>query len=101
MTVNGQPVDEQIEPRTHLADFLRERGGLTGTNLGCEHGVCGACTLEIDGAPARSCIVYAVACEGAAVRTLEGYAGAPLMAALREAFAAQHAVQCGYCTPAM
>ncbi|HWI98468.1 MAG TPA: 2Fe-2S iron-sulfur cluster-binding protein, partial [Burkholderiales bacterium] len=65
MTVNGQPVDEQVEPRTHLADFLRESGGLTGTNLGCEHGVCGACTLEIDGAPARSCITFAAACEGA------------------------------------
>jgi carbon-monoxide dehydrogenase small subunit len=101
LTVNGQPVDELIEPRTHLADFLRESAGLTGTNLGCEHGVCGACTLEIDGAPARSCITFAVACEGAAVRTIEGFAEDPVMAELRAAFTAEHALQCGYCTPGM
>src|SRR3954464_14020541 len=101
MTVNGQPVDEQVEPRTHLADFLRENGGLTGTNLGCEHGVCGACTIEIDGAPARSCITFAVACEGASVRTIEGFSEDPVMAELRAAFTAEHALQCGYCPPGM
>ncbi len=101
LQVNGQPVDEAVEPRTHLADFLRERLGLTGTNLGCEHGVCGACTVEIDGAPARSCITYAVACEGASVRSIEGFADDPVMAELRAAFTAEHALQCGYCTPGM
>jgi carbon-monoxide dehydrogenase small subunit len=101
LTVNGRPVEAQVEPRTHLADFLRESQGLTGTNLGCEHGVCGACTIEIDGAPARSCITYAVACDGAAVRTIEGYADDPVMAELRAAFTAEHALQCGYCTPGM
>jgi carbon-monoxide dehydrogenase small subunit len=101
ITVNGQRVEAQVEPRTHLADFLREAQGLTGTNLGCEHGVCGACTLEIDGAPARSCITYAVACDGASVRTIEGFGEDPVMAQLREAFTAEHALQCGYCTPGM
>ena len=100
-TVNAKPVTAAVEPRLQLAEFLREHLALTGTHRGCEHGVCGACTLEIDGAPARSCIVYAVACEGAAVRTIEGYAGDPVMAALREAFSAEHALQCGYCTPGM
>src|SRR5436305_13244191 len=101
MTVNGRRVEAQVEPRTSLADFLREREGLTGTNLGCEHGVCGACTIEIDGAPARSCIAYAVACDGAEVRTIEGFAEDAVMAELREAFTAEHALQCGYCTPGM
>src|SRR4026207_1155731 len=101
MTVNGQPGDGPAEPRTRLADFLRENGGLTGTNLGCEHGVCGACTLEIDGAPARSCITLAVACEGEGVRTSEGFNGDPVMEQLRAAFTAEHALQCGYCTPGM
>jgi carbon-monoxide dehydrogenase small subunit len=101
ITVNGQRIEAQVEPRTHLADFLREARGLTGTNLGCEHGVCGACTLEIDGAPARSCITYAVACDGASVRSIEGFGDDPVMAQLREAFTAEHALQCGYCTPGM
>ena len=101
LTVNGARVEADVEPRTHLADFLREQLNLTGTNLGCEHGVCGACTLEIDGAPARSCITYAVACEGAAIRTIEGFDDDPVMAQLREAFTAEHALQCGYCTPGM
>jgi aerobic carbon-monoxide dehydrogenase small subunit len=101
LTVNGAKVEASVEPRTHLADFLREEGGLTGTNLGCEHGVCGACTLEIDGAPARSCITFAVACDGAAVRTIEGFAEDPVMTELRAAFTAEHALQCGYCTPGM
>ena len=101
LTVNGKPVQADVEPRTHLADFLREHCLLTGTNLGCEHGVCGACTLEIDGAPARSCITYAAACDGASVRTIEDFEADPVMTALREAFTAEHALQCGYCTPGM
>ena len=101
LLVNGRPVKAEVEPRTHLADFLRERLSLTGTNLGCEHGVCGACTLEIDGAPARSCITWAVACDGASVRTIEDFDDDPVMAELREAFTAEHALQCGYCTPGM
>ena len=78
-----------VEPRTHLADFLREQLRLTGTHLGCEHGVCGACTVLIDGAPARSCITFAVACDGAEVRTIEGFDDDALMARLREAFYAR------------
>jgi carbon-monoxide dehydrogenase small subunit len=101
LTVNGAVVAREVEPRLQLADFLREHLGLTGTHVGCEHGVCGACTLEIDGAPARSCIAYAVACEGANVRTIEGFRDDPVMAQLREAFSAEHALQCGYCTPGM
>ncbi len=101
LTVNGQRIEAEVEPRTHLADFLRESQGLTGTNLGCEHGVCGACTIEIDGAPSRSCITYAVACDGATVNTIEGFDDDPVMAQLRDAFTAEHALQCGYCTPGM
>ena len=101
LQVNGQPVSAAVEPRTHLADFLREHEGLTGTHLGCEHGVCGACTVEIDGAPARSCIQFAVRCEGAAVRTIEGFDDDTVMRQLRAAFSAEHALQCGYCTPGM
>jgi len=101
LTVNGRPVAAEVEPRTSLADYLREGEGLTGTNLGCEHGVCGACTIEIDGAPARSCITLAVACEGASVRTIEGFYEDPVMEELRQAFTAEHALQCGYCTPGM
>ena len=101
LTVNAKQVQADVEPRMHLADFLREQQLLTGTNLGCEHGVCGACTLEIDGAPARSCITYAVACDGASVCTIEGFDGDPVMVQLREAFTAEHALQCGYCTPGM
>ena len=99
--VNARRVEGAPEPRTHLADFLRERLHLTGTHLGCEHGVCGACTVLIDGAPTRSCIAFAAACDGAVVRTIEGFANDPLMNALREAFTRRHALQCGYCTPGM
>jgi carbon-monoxide dehydrogenase small subunit len=101
LTVNGRAVSAGVEPRTHLADFLREQLRLTGTHLGCEHGVCGACTIEIDGAPQRSCITFAAGCEGAAVRTVEGFDDDAVMAALRAAFKAEHALQCGYCTPGM
>lgn len=101
LQVNGEVVQAEIEPRLSLADFLRDHLGLTGTHLGCEHGVCGACTVSIDGAIARSCINLAVANVAAKVRTIEGYDDDPLMAALRAAFSAQHALQCGYCTPGM
>jgi carbon-monoxide dehydrogenase small subunit len=101
LDINGRKVKAEIEPRLNLADFLREHQFLTGTHVGCEHGVCGACTVLLDGAPARSCITYAVACDGAAVTTIEGLEGDPVMAELREAFSDHHALQCGYCTPGM
>ena len=88
LTVNGESVTADVEPRTHLADFLRETRLLTGTHLGCEHGVCGACTLLIDGAPARSCIAFAVACDGADVRTIEGLENDAITVRLRAAFTA-------------
>ena len=101
LTVNGESVTAEVEPRTHLADFLREDRLLTGTHLGCEHGVCGACTLLINGAPARSCITFAVACEGADIRTIEGLENDATIVRLRDAFTADHGLQCGYCTPGM
>jgi carbon-monoxide dehydrogenase small subunit len=101
LTVNGRPIADEIEPRTHLADFLREKMNLTGTHLRCEQGVCGACTLLIDGQPARSCITYAVMCDGAEVTTIEGLDDDPAMVALRRAFSQEHGLQCGFCTPAM
>jgi carbon-monoxide dehydrogenase small subunit len=101
LTVNGRAVTGAAEPRTHLADFLRESQLLTGTHLGCEHGVCGACTLLIDGAPARSCITYAIACEGAEITTIEGLDDDQVTGELRAAFSREHALQCGYCTPGM
>ena len=101
LTVNGAAVSAQVEPRLHLADFLREDCLLTGTHIGCEHGVCGACTILLDGAPARSCIAFAAACEGADVRTIEGLEDDPITQRLRAAFTAEHALQCGYCTPGM
>jgi carbon-monoxide dehydrogenase small subunit len=90
-----------LEPRTHLADFLRDNLNLTGTHLGCEHGVCGACTLLLDDMPARSCITYAVACDGARVTTIEGLDDDEITTELRAAFTREHALQCGYCTPGM
>lgn len=101
LTLNGETVTKPAEPRTHLADFLREDHLLTGTHLGCEQGVCGACTLYVDGRPVRSCITFATSCEGADVRSIEGFEADPLMARLRAAFTAHHALQCGYCTPGM
>ncbi len=101
LDVNAERVTGEVSPRTHLADFLREQVGLTGTHIGCEHGVCGACTVEIDGEIARSCITFAAVCEGAKVRTIEGFDDDPLMVRLRAAFTAEHALQCGYCTPGM
>lgn len=101
LTVNGQAVRADIEPRTNLADFLRDHLTLTGTHTGCEHGVCGACTVLIDGAPARSCITFAAACDGADVTTIEGLDTDPVTAVLRQQFSAHHGLQCGYCTPGM
>jgi carbon-monoxide dehydrogenase small subunit len=101
LVVNGRNLRGAVEPRTHLADFLREELQLTATHLRCEQGVCGACTILIDGAPARSCITYAVMCEGAEVTTLEGLEHDPVTARLRAAFAAEHGLQCGFCTPGM
>jgi carbon-monoxide dehydrogenase small subunit len=101
LTVNGRKIQALVEPRTHLADFLREHCRLTGTHLGCEHGVCGACTVLIDGEPARACIAYAVACDGLSIETIEGFDGDPIMRQLREAFSREHALQCGFCTSGM
>jgi carbon-monoxide dehydrogenase small subunit len=101
LTVNQRAVQALAEPRTNLADFVREKLDLTGTHLGCEHGVCGACTVLLDGVPARSCITYAVACEGADVTTIEGLDEDGVTTELRAAFTREHALQCGYCTPGM
>ena len=99
LTVNGALVSAEVEPRRTLADFLRDDLGLTGTHVGCEHGVCGACTVLIDGASARSCITFAVQVDGASVETVESMAPDgglhPIMAAMREC----HGLQCGFCTP--
>ena len=99
--INGVAITDDVPPRLSLADFLRERRNLTGTHLGCEHGVCGACTVLVDGEPARSCLMLAVACDDRSVETIEGFAGDPVVAALRRTFHERHALQCGYCTPAM
>jgi carbon-monoxide dehydrogenase small subunit len=101
ITVNGHLVSASVEPRTHLADFLRDTLNLTGTHLGCEHGVCGACTLLLDDMPVRSCITYAAACDGSRVTTIEGLDNDEIATELRAAFTREHALQCGYCTPAM
>jgi carbon-monoxide dehydrogenase small subunit len=101
LTINGAETADDIPPRLLLADYLRERRNLTGTHLGCEHGVCGACTVLVDGAPARSCLMLAVACDEHAVTTIEGFADDRVMATLRDAFHRHHGLQCGFCTPAM
>ncbi len=101
LRINGSVVADEVPPRLSLADFLRERRNLTGTHLGCEHGVCGACTVLVDGEPARSCLMLAVACDDRTVETIEGFAGDSVMAALRRNFHQHHALQCGFCTPAM
>ncbi|HEX2352722.1 MAG TPA: 2Fe-2S iron-sulfur cluster-binding protein [Xanthobacteraceae bacterium] len=101
LSVNGRKIETLVEPRTHLADFLREHCRLTGTHLGCEHGVCGACTVLIDDKPARSCITYAVQCDGSAVQTIEGFDNDPIMQELRAAFSREHGLQCGFCTSGM
>jgi aerobic carbon-monoxide dehydrogenase small subunit len=101
LTLNGAAVADDVAPRLTLADYLRDRHNLTGAHLGCEHGVCGACTVLVDGEPARACLMLAAACDERAVATIEGLAGDPVLAALRDAFHRHHALQCGFCTPAM
>jgi carbon-monoxide dehydrogenase small subunit len=101
VTVNGEVVAERIEARKSLADFLREDVGFTGTHLGCEHGVCGACTVRVDGKIVRACLMLAVQCDGAKVETIEGLSDAGEIADLQAAFAQRNALQCGYCTPGM
>jgi 2-furoyl-CoA dehydrogenase 2Fe-2S iron sulfur subunit len=99
MRVNGRDVREAVEPRLLLSDFLRHRLGLTGTHVGCEHGVCGACTVQLDGAAVRSCLVLTVQADGAEVRTVEALAGDDALSPLQDAFHRHHALQCGFCTP--
>jgi carbon-monoxide dehydrogenase small subunit len=101
LTVNGEPVNETVEPRTTLADFLRDTLGLTGTHLGCEHGVCGACTVRLDGEIVRGCLTLAVQCDGKGVETIEGVSDTGEFSDLQEAFRLRNALQCGYCTPGM
>lgn len=100
LTVNGRRHQVQVEPRRTLADTLREDCGLTGTHLGCEQGVCGACTVLLDGEPVRSCLMFAVQAEDCEISTVEGLAGDDSeLHPLQEAFSAHHALQCGFCTP--
>jgi carbon-monoxide dehydrogenase small subunit len=101
LRVNGKAVVDDVPPRLSLADFLRERRNLTGTHLGCEHGVCGACTILVDGEPVRACLAFAVACDERDIRTIEGFADDRVMTALRQAFHQHHGLQCGFCTPGM
>lgn len=99
MLLNGQAVHARCTPRMHLADFLRHQLHKTGTHVGCEHGVCGACTVLIDGKASRSCLVYAVQVDGAAITTVEGLATSSELSPLQEAFRDHFALQCGFCTP--
>jgi aerobic carbon-monoxide dehydrogenase small subunit len=99
LTVNGRRYALRLEPRRTLLDAIRDECGLTGTHMGCEHGVCGACTVLLDGAPVRACLMFAVQAEGAAIRTVEGLAEGDALHPLQRAFMAHHGVQCGFCTP--
>ena len=101
LTVNGEEVREEVDARTTLVDFLRETLGLTGSHVGCEHGACGACSVRLDGAVVRGCLLLAVQCDGHAVETIEGASDSGAIADLQEAFRTRNALQCGYCTPAM
>ena len=101
LTVNGVALSRLVEPRTSLVDFLRYELELTGTHVGCEHGVCGACTVRVDGAIARACLMLAVQADGAHVETIEGVAGTGEVFDLQQAFAEENALQCGFCTPGM
>jgi carbon-monoxide dehydrogenase small subunit len=101
LTVNGEEVREEVDARTTLVDFLREALGLTGSHVGCEHGVCGACSVRLDGAVVRGCLTLAVQCDGHEVETIEGASDSGAIADLQEAFRLRNALQCGYCTPAM
>ena len=99
LTVNGRTVVEHVEPRLLLTDFLRHRLGLTGTHVGCEHGVCGACTVRLDGVSVRACCLLAIQVDGCSVDTVESLAGDALLSPLQEAFKRHYALQCGFCTP--
>ena len=99
--LNGSKVTQAIEPRESLADFVRERCGLTGTHLGCEHGACGACTVLLDGEATRACLILAAMCDGRSVLTIEGLRNDQMMEVLRRHFHECHALQCGFCTPGM
>ncbi len=99
LTVNGRRHEVAVEPRKTLADTLREDCGLTGTHLGCEHGVCGACTVLVDDEPVRSCLMFAVQCGGQAIRTVEGLADGERLHPIQQAFREHHGLQCGFCTP--
>ncbi len=99
LTVNGRPVERTVEVRKTLADFLREDLTLTGTHLGCEHGVCGACTVLLNGAPMRSCLLFAVQAAGTEIETVEALASGDILHPVQEAFRQHHGLQCGFCTP--
>ena len=101
LTINGETREHSVEPRTSLADLLRESMRLTATHLGCEQGVCGACTILVDGEPARACLILAVAAEDLDIRTLEGMADDALMHTIKDSFHEKHGLQCGFCTPGM
>jgi carbon-monoxide dehydrogenase small subunit len=101
VTVNGEEVRERVDARTTLVDFLREEVGLTGSHVGCEHGVCGACSVRLDGVVVRGCLTLAVQCDGARVDTVEGVSDAGEIADLQRAFVERNALQCGFCTPGM
>jgi carbon-monoxide dehydrogenase small subunit len=101
LTVNGETVHETVEARTNLVDFLRESLSLTGSHVGCEHGVCGACTVRVDGVIVRGCLMLAAQCDGAKVETIEGVSDAGEIADLQAAFEQRNALQCGFCTPGM
>jgi carbon-monoxide dehydrogenase small subunit len=99
LSINGSAVTREVEPRLLLSDFIRHEAGLTGTHVGCEHGVCGACTIRLDGAPVRSCLMFAVQAEGHDVRTVESLGTPDALSVLQQAFRDAHGLQCGYCTP--
>ena len=101
ITLNGKPVTRRIAPRTHLIDFLRDEMGLTGSHVGCEHGVCGACTIRLDGKIVRGCLTLAVQANGRSVDTIEGLSDSGELAAIQKAFHERNALQCGFCTPGM
>ncbi len=101
LTVNGERVRERVEARTNLVDFLRDNVALTGSHIGCEHGVCGACTVRVNGEIVRGCLMLAAQCDGAKIETIEGIADSAEIADLQTAFAERNALQCGFCTPGM
>jgi carbon-monoxide dehydrogenase small subunit len=101
LTVNGEKLAERVEPRQTLVDFLRDNLGLTGSHVGCEHGVCGACTVRVDGEIVRGCLMLAVQCDGSKVETIEGISDSGEVADLQMAFEQRNALQCGFCTPGM